>query len=67
MAHILSIWPHLDHPNIVPLIGFYMSKDDPKGWLISPVMERGFLHDYIRDKELDMEVRLQLVRGFLLL
>ena len=42
----MSIWAKLNHPNILPLLGYMFEKDYPS--LISEWMEHGTVRDFLR-------------------
>ena len=45
-------WSKLDHPNILPLIGFTMDFENTVS-VISPWMEKGNARQFVRDKSVD--------------
>ncbi|KLO16775.1 kinase-like protein, partial [Schizopora paradoxa] len=44
----LYIWSKLDHPNVLPLLGYFI-EDGELPNLVSEWMERGTLHDYMKN------------------
>ncbi|KAG8903838.1 hypothetical protein FRC01_008966, partial [Tulasnella sp. 417] len=61
LARELKVWARLHHPNILPLLGFYLSDDCETASLISEYMVYGDLKDYITKMEPTYFERLQLV------
>lgn len=56
------VWSRLDHPNIVPLVGFYLDLQSDVMWLISNWESLGNIVDYLAANEVDDARRLDLVR-----
>ncbi|KAG8900661.1 hypothetical protein FRB99_005826 [Tulasnella sp. 403] len=56
----LTIHASLNHPNILPLVGFYLSTKLDEAWLVSPYAPNGNIYDYLEcinptlDKRLEM-------------
>ncbi|KAG9042650.1 hypothetical protein FS837_010601 [Tulasnella sp. UAMH 9824] len=65
-ARELRIWAKVQHPNILPLIGWYLSEDYGCAQLIAPFMRNGNVREYIKRTQPTTEVRLRFVRGLTL-
>ncbi|THG97961.1 hypothetical protein EW026_g4157 [Hermanssonia centrifuga] len=52
LCHEALVWRHLDHPNILPLLGVdqRLFPEDSVPCLVSPWVEAGNVHDYITAK-----------------
>lgn len=61
LARELRIWARLDHPNILRLIGYYLSPDMVTAQLISPLAQHGHLGEYITRSKPSQEKRMELV------
>jgi len=44
----LKVWANLKHPNVLPLLGFYLSDDLGTAQLVSPFEEHGHIADYLQ-------------------
>ncbi len=44
----LYIWSKLDHPNVLPLVGYFIEDEDLPN-LVSEWMEHGTLHDFMKN------------------
>ena len=62
LARELKVWAGLLHPNILRLVGFYLSEDMTIAQLISPFEEYGHIGDYLGQENPSEAERLQLVR-----
>ncbi|KAG9017076.1 hypothetical protein FRB90_001855 [Tulasnella sp. 427] len=62
LARELKVWADLQHPHILPLLGFYLDKDYKVAILMSEYMADGDLKDYIELHKPDWGTRLRLVR-----
>ncbi|KAG8896866.1 hypothetical protein FRB99_008607 [Tulasnella sp. 403] len=58
----LGVQSTLDHPNVLPLLGFYLSKTLEEAWLVSPYATNGNLYDYLERVNPHTEVRLKLAK-----
>ncbi|KAG8906476.1 hypothetical protein FRB99_006791 [Tulasnella sp. 403] len=58
----LTVQSTLDHPNILPLLGFHLSHDLGEAWLISPYAPNGNIADYLEkaDPPVSLEKRLEM-------
>ncbi|KAG8922861.1 hypothetical protein FRC01_013515 [Tulasnella sp. 417] len=59
----LKVWAAAKHPNILELVGFYLSENYGCAQLISTYIAHGNVKDYIKTCNPDLEVRLNLVKG----
>ncbi|KAG9002287.1 hypothetical protein FRB90_011409 [Tulasnella sp. 427] len=62
LARELKIWANLQHPHVLPLLGFYLDDGGDAAILISEYMIHGDLTDYMAAAERGAEERLYLVR-----
>lgn len=65
-ARELRTWARLDHPNILPLLGFYLGEQQMEPWMISKWHNKGDVYKYLQALEKvnnppSVEVRLELV------
>lgn len=60
-ARELRVWTDLDHPNVLPLVGFYLNSEEGVCWFISPFMTEGNVREYLERANPDMLARLRLV------
>lgn len=51
------------HPNIAPLVGYYLSDDFKESYIVSEWMKNGNVRDYLARERPSINARLQLV-GF---
>ncbi|KAG8891423.1 hypothetical protein FRB99_003601, partial [Tulasnella sp. 403] len=58
----LTVQATLDHPNILPLLGFHLSTGLDEAWLISPYEPNGNVYDYLERVNPPLEKRLDLPR-----
>lgn len=61
LARELKVWGAVDHPNLLPLIGFHLSDDMATALLISPFMAHGHIQEYLEKHKPTAQKRLQLV------
>ncbi|KAG8899704.1 hypothetical protein FRC00_001064, partial [Tulasnella sp. 408] len=61
LARELHIWARVEHPNIIPLIGYCFDENSGTPLLISPFMANGNVSAYITRTEPPIEQRLRLV------
>lgn len=61
LARELKIWAAMKHPNILPLIGFYLAEDMKTALLISPYFRHGHIGEYLKKVKPTLLQRLQLV------
>ncbi|KAG8953579.1 hypothetical protein FRC00_006221 [Tulasnella sp. 408] len=62
LARELKVWAGLQHPHILPLLGFYLGDDYKSAMLISEYMDHGDLKNYIAKVKPPLDERLSLVR-----
>lgn len=62
-ARELKIWSSIRHSNILPLHGFYLSKDYKIAQLVSPFLANGNVTQYISRTNADLSKRFDLVRA----
>ncbi|KAG8914311.1 hypothetical protein FRC01_004129, partial [Tulasnella sp. 417] len=48
LAREIRVWSSLHHPNVLPLIGFFLSDDREVAWLVSSYQPHGNVTQYIR-------------------
>ncbi|KAG8888700.1 hypothetical protein FRB99_004091 [Tulasnella sp. 403] len=60
LAREASVWEMLNHPNVLPFIGFCHETEQRIAWLISPYMRNGTLVEYMTFTKPSVERRLQL-------
>ncbi|KIO28211.1 hypothetical protein M407DRAFT_45230, partial [Tulasnella calospora MUT 4182] len=58
----LKIWAKVDHPNVLPLIGYYLSENYEIAQFISPFMAKGNVTQYLERNQVDLFERLDIVR-----
>ncbi|KAG8961163.1 hypothetical protein FRC00_013062 [Tulasnella sp. 408] len=61
LARELKIWARLNHPNILPLIGYYLSENYETARFISPLMANGNVSQYLERAQVDVLKRLDIV------
>ena len=62
----LDVWARVDHPHVVPLIGFYWDAEDDMALFISPLMEMGTLHKYLHNNSvIPLQQRINLVSTYI--
>lgn len=59
-ARELQVWADLEHPNILPLVGFHLNSEEGISWFISPFMTEGNIREYLERIKPHMLQRLQL-------
>ena len=57
----IKIWSTLDHPNILPFVGFHLSDSLDEALLITPYEPRGSVVKYVKDTQPDDLERFRLV------
>ncbi|KAG8905384.1 hypothetical protein FRC01_008374 [Tulasnella sp. 417] len=62
LARELKVWSGLQHPHVLPLLGFYLGDDYKLAVLISEYMSYGDLKSYILKSKPSFNERLRLVR-----
>ncbi|KAG8916432.1 hypothetical protein FRC01_003153 [Tulasnella sp. 417] len=62
-ARELKVWAAAKHPNILELVGFYLSENYGCAQLISAYIAHGNVKDYIKTCNPRLEIRLNLVKG----
>lgn len=62
LARELKVWERAKHPNVLKLIGYYLSENYASAQLISPYMENGNIMEYIKRNQATIETRLCFVR-----
>ncbi|KAG8899006.1 hypothetical protein FRB99_006973, partial [Tulasnella sp. 403] len=58
----LDVWAKLDHPNILPLLGFHLSSRLDEAWLVSPYASNGNIFEYLERTQLGLDSRLELAK-----
>ncbi|KAG8897793.1 hypothetical protein FRC00_003801, partial [Tulasnella sp. 408] len=58
LARELKIWARAKHPNILKLVGYYLSENYSCAQLVSPYMENGNIIQYIHLTQAGIEARL---------
>ncbi|KAG8893610.1 hypothetical protein FRB99_001848, partial [Tulasnella sp. 403] len=58
----LNVWAKLDHPNILPLVGFNLSSSLEQAWLVSPYATNGNLFEYLEQTQPGLDKRLELAK-----
>ncbi|KIO29608.1 hypothetical protein M407DRAFT_227403 [Tulasnella calospora MUT 4182] len=48
LAREIRVWSSLHHPNVLPLLGFFLSDDRDIAWLVSSYQPHGNVTQYIR-------------------
>lgn len=61
LAREVKLWANFNHPNIMPLIGFYLQEKHKIAWMISEWEAYGDVTKYLADQNPDQRIRLQLV------
>ena len=60
----VRLWSKLDHPNVLPLLGYFFEGSKPIPNLVSEWMKNGTLIEYMRDRLLDALEMCRIVRFF---
>ncbi|KAG8916434.1 hypothetical protein FRC01_003155 [Tulasnella sp. 417] len=63
LAREVKVWAAAKHPNILELVGFYLSENYECAQLISAYIAHGNVKDYIKTCNPGLEIRLNLVKG----
>ncbi|KAG8895253.1 copper transport protein ctr1 [Tulasnella sp. 403] len=58
----LLVWATLDHPNILPLLGFHLSVKLDEAWLVSPLAPKGNIYEFLEREHPALEQRLELAK-----
>ncbi|KAG8929155.1 hypothetical protein FRC01_004766 [Tulasnella sp. 417] len=58
-------WSACNHENILPFVGYFLSRDLETAYLVSPFIRNGNVKDYLTSKEAKPEERLELIRDTL--
>ncbi|KAG8906621.1 hypothetical protein FRB99_006491 [Tulasnella sp. 403] len=58
----LNVWAKLNHPNILPLVGFHLNSSLEEAWLVSPYATNGNLFEYLERTRLGLDTRLELAK-----
>ncbi|KAG9035206.1 hypothetical protein FS837_002000 [Tulasnella sp. UAMH 9824] len=61
LARELKVWAGLEHPHVLPLLGFYLDEEYKMAVLLSEYMVYGDLKDYTVQQKPSWEMRLHLV------
>lgn len=61
LARELKIWAKAQHPNVLRLIGYYLSENYGCAQLVSPYMEYGNINEYLKRTQPGTETRLGFV------
>ncbi|KAG8925949.1 hypothetical protein FRC01_009507 [Tulasnella sp. 417] len=59
----LKVWAKTKHPNVLKLVGYYLSENYGPAQLVSPYMENGNVTEYVQRTQPTIETRLAFVRG----
>ncbi|KAG9044503.1 hypothetical protein FS837_008053 [Tulasnella sp. UAMH 9824] len=62
LARELKVWAALQHPHVLPLLGYYLDTDYHRAILISEYQIHGDLKDYLEQEKPSWDMRLQLTR-----
>lgn len=62
LARELKIWARAKHPNILKLVGYYLSENYSCAQLVSPYMENGNITHYMNRTQAGIEARIGFVR-----
>ncbi|KAG8924844.1 hypothetical protein FRC01_010981 [Tulasnella sp. 417] len=62
LARELKVWAGLQHPHVLPLLGYYLDKDYKDAVLISEYITNGDLMEYIETEKPSLDLRLHIVR-----
>ncbi|KAG8914874.1 hypothetical protein FRC01_003880, partial [Tulasnella sp. 417] len=60
LARELKIWAKVNHPNILPLIGYHLSENYEIAQFISPFMTNGNVTQYFESVQVDLAKRLDI-------
>ncbi|KAG8895094.1 hypothetical protein FRB99_000769, partial [Tulasnella sp. 403] len=58
----LRVQSTLNHPNVLPLLGFYLSVSLDEAWIVSPYAAKGNIYEYLEHTSPGMEKRLELAK-----
>ncbi|KAG8893659.1 hypothetical protein FRB99_001829, partial [Tulasnella sp. 403] len=58
----LGVWANLEHPNILPLLGFHLSSKLEEAWLVSPYASNGNIFEYLERTQPGLDARLELAK-----
>ncbi|KAG8950551.1 hypothetical protein FRC04_007370 [Tulasnella sp. 424] len=61
LAREMKIWARAKHPNVLRLVGYYLSENYACAQLISPYMAHGNVTEYMKRAQADMGTRLDFV------
>lgn len=62
LARELKVWAELDHPHILPLLGYYLDIEYKTAILISEYMPCGDLKEYLDREDPPFDLRFSFVR-----
>ncbi|KAG8895692.1 hypothetical protein FRB99_000382, partial [Tulasnella sp. 403] len=62
LARELLVWATLNHPNVLPLLGFHLSVKLDEAWLVSPLAPKGNIYDFLEHEHPPLEKRLELAK-----
>ncbi|KAG8928418.1 signal transducing kinase of the PAK, partial [Tulasnella sp. 417] len=62
LARELKVWAKVQHPNILELVGYYISENYVCAQLLSAYMPNGNVTQYIQRSHASVDIRLKLVR-----
>lgn len=57
----MKIWSDLDHPNVLPFLGFHLNAEMDDAFLISPFEPLGDVSQYIKREQPSLDSRFELV------
>jgi len=62
-AREILVWMQLDHPNVLPLLGFHLDFNQNFTWFVSPWRAHGSISNYITEKRPNIDEVLRLLEG----
>ncbi|KIO31635.1 hypothetical protein M407DRAFT_218800, partial [Tulasnella calospora MUT 4182] len=62
LARELKVWARLQHPHVLPVLGYYLDNYYRTAVLISEYQLRGDLKEYLEQEDPSWDIRLQLIR-----
>ncbi|KAG8898744.1 hypothetical protein FRB99_007191, partial [Tulasnella sp. 403] len=58
----VQLLAHLDHPNILPLIGFYLDQEVKEAWLVVEYAPNGNALEFLNERQPDLQERVELIK-----
>ncbi|KAG8924842.1 hypothetical protein FRC01_010979 [Tulasnella sp. 417] len=62
LARELKVWAGLQHPHVLPVVGYHLEKSYTRAVLISDYIVRGNLWEYVEREKPSWDLRLRIVR-----